>query len=107
MGNINMWLKLIKTSKICHSLNGNVFKFKDMIPGVNAHRRSTTVPHVGNWRNKFFNERKGKYQTENKVMKKKNYKNRQKEMLDMIHSGKIRIDINPENKIDIVKIIDF
>ena len=46
MGNINMWLKLIKTSKICHSLNGNVFKFKDMIPGVNAHRRSTTVPHV-------------------------------------------------------------
>ena len=36
MGNINMWLKLIKTSKICHSLNGNVFKFKDMIPGVNA-----------------------------------------------------------------------
>ncbi len=25
-----------KTSKICHSLNGNVFKFKDMIPGVNA-----------------------------------------------------------------------
>ena len=24
-------------------------------------------------------------------------------MLDMIHSGKIRIDINPENKIDIVK----
>ena len=71
------------------------------------YRRSTTVPHVGNWRNKFFNERKGKYQTENKVIEKKNYKNRQKEMLDMIHSGKIRIDINPENKIDIVKIIDF
>ena len=67
------------------------------------YRRSTTVPHVGNWRNKFFNERKGKYQTENKVIEKKNYKNRQKEMLDMIHSGKIRIDINPENKIDIVK----
>ena len=42
------------------------------------YRRSTTVPHVGNWRNKFFNERKGKYQTENKVIEKKNYKNRQK-----------------------------
>ena len=62
------------------------------------YRRSTTVPHVGNWRNKFFNERKGKYQTENKVIEKKNYKNRQKEMLDMIHSGKIRIDINPEKQ---------
>ena len=71
MGNINMWLKLIKTSKICHSLNGNVFKFKDMIPGVNAlPQKYYTVPHVGNWRNKFFNERKGKYQTENKVIEK-------------------------------------
>ena len=70
MGNINMWLKLIKTSKICHSLNGNVFKFKDMIPELMLYRRSTTVPHVGNWRNKFFNERKGKYQTENKVIEK-------------------------------------
>ncbi|QJI69513.1 hypothetical protein HI031_07455 [Staphylococcus haemolyticus] len=30
---------------------------------------------MGNWRNKFFNERKGKYQTENKVIeKRKNYK---------------------------------
>ena len=37
MGNINMWLKLIKTSKICHSLNGSVFKFKDMIPGLMLH----------------------------------------------------------------------
>ena len=46
MGNINMWLKLIKTSKICHSLNGNVFKFKDMIPELMLYRRSTTVPHV-------------------------------------------------------------
>ena len=103
MGNINMWLKLIKTSKICHSLNGNVFKFKDMIPGVNALPQKYYSTTCGNWRNKFFNERKGKYQTENKVIEKKNYKNRQKEMLDMIHSGKIRIDINPENKIDIVK----
>ena len=45
-----------------------------------------------------FNERKGKYQTENKVIEKENYKNKQKEMLDMIHSGKIRIDINPEKQ---------
>lgn len=64
-----------KTSKICHTLNGKVFKVKDMIPGVNAPPmhpwcRSTTVPHVGNWRDKFFNERKGKYQTENKESEK-------------------------------------
>ena len=56
-----------KTSKICHSLNDKVFKVKDMIPGVNAPPmhpwcRSTTVPHLGNWRDKFFNERKDKYQ---------------------------------------------
>ena len=89
-------------------LNGNVFKFKDMIPELMLYRRSTTVPHVGNWRNKFFNERKGKYQTENKVIEKEKLQEQaKKEMLDMIHSGKIRIDINPENKIDIVKIIDF
>ncbi len=25
-----------KTSKICHSLNGKVFKVKDIIPGINA-----------------------------------------------------------------------
>ncbi len=54
-----------KTSKICHSLNGKVFKVKDMIPGVNAPPmhpwcRSTTVPHVGNWRDKFFTERSSK-----------------------------------------------
>ena len=55
-----------KTSKLCHSLNGKVFKVKDMVPGVNAPPmhpwcRSTTVPHVGNWRDKFFKERKGNY----------------------------------------------
>ncbi|AIL57788.1 phage head morphogenesis protein [Staphylococcus aureus M90388] len=58
-----------KTSKLCHSLNGKIFKVKDMIPGVNAPPmhpwcRSTTVPHVGNWRDKFFKEREGKYQVE-------------------------------------------
>ncbi|WP_081254674.1 minor capsid protein, partial [Staphylococcus capitis] len=51
----------------CHTLNGKVFKVKDMVPGINAPPmhpwcRSTTVPHVGNWRDKFFTERKGKYQ---------------------------------------------
>ncbi len=58
-----------KTSKICHSLNGKVFKVKDMIPGVNAPPmhpwcRSTTVPHVGNWRDKFYKENTYKYQVE-------------------------------------------
>ena len=60
-----------KTSKICHTLNGKVFKVKDMIPGVNAPPmhpwcRSTTVPHVGSWRDKFFKEREGKYRVEQK-----------------------------------------
>ncbi len=64
-----------KTSKICHSLNGKVFKVKDIIPGVNAPLmppwcRSTTIPHVGNWRDKFFNERKGKYRGEDKELAK-------------------------------------
>lgn len=54
-----------------------------MIPGVNASpmhpwRRSTTVPHLGNWRDKFFKEREGKYRVENKKMKKKNYKKKLK-----------------------------
>lgn len=58
-----------KTSKICHSLNRKVFKVKDMIPGVNAPPmhpwcRSTTVPHVGNWRDKFYKENTYKYQVE-------------------------------------------
>ncbi len=64
-----------KTSKLCHSLNGKIFKVKDMIPGVNAPPmhpwcRSTTVPHVGNWRDKFFKERReGKYQVEDDTTK--------------------------------------
>lgn len=45
-----------------------------MIPGVNAPPmhpwcRSTTVPHVGNWRDKFFKEREGKYQVEDDTTK--------------------------------------
>lgn len=47
-----------------------------MIPGVNAppmhpRCRSTTVPHVGSWRDKFFKEHEGKYLTSNKVIYKK------------------------------------
>lgn len=66
-----------KTSKLCHSLNGKIFKVKDMIPGVNAPPmhpwcRSTTVPHVGNWRDKFFKEREGKYQVEDDTTKEEN-----------------------------------
>ena len=72
-----------KTSKICHSLNSKVFKVKDMIFGVNAPPmhpwcRSTTVPHVGNWRDRFFTERKGKYRVEDKELVKKNYKKSKK-----------------------------
>lgn len=56
-----------KTTKTCKSLNGKIFKVKDMVPGVNAPPmhpfcRSAVVPHVDeNWRDKFFEERKGKY----------------------------------------------
>ena len=37
-----------------------------MVPGVNAPPmhpfcRSAVVPYVGNWRDEFFEERKGKY----------------------------------------------
>ncbi|UVJ32445.1 minor capsid protein [Staphylococcus aureus] len=90
-----------KTSKLCHSLNGKIFKVKDMIPGVNAPPmhpwcRSTTVPHVGNWRDKFFKEREGKYQVEEKEAKlQEKAKNQMKEMIE---SGKIKIEINPEKQ---------
>lgn len=56
-----------KTTKTCRSLNDKTFKVKDMAPGVNAPPmhpfcRSAVVPHIDeNWRDKFFEERKGKY----------------------------------------------
>jgi len=55
-----------KTTKTCRSLNNETFKVKDMVPGVNAPPmhpfcRSAVVPYVGNWCDKFFEERKGKY----------------------------------------------
>lgn len=58
--------KTTKVCPICSKMNGRVFKVKYMKPGVNAaplhpHCRCTSAPHVGNWREKFFAERKGKY----------------------------------------------
>ncbi|EGQ0365413.1 minor capsid protein, partial [Staphylococcus pseudintermedius] len=55
-----------KTSKVCRHHDKKVYKVKDMVPGVNAppmhpHCRSTTIPHIGNWRDDFFKKRKGKY----------------------------------------------
>ncbi|MGW0889337.1 hypothetical protein ACWDYA_14405, partial [Micrococcus luteus] len=35
-------------------------------PPMHPWCRSTTVPHVGNWRDRFFTESKGKYQIEQK-----------------------------------------
>ncbi|HHV8922236.1 TPA: minor capsid protein [Staphylococcus aureus] len=93
-----------KTSKLCHSLNGKTFKVKDMVPGVNAPPmhpwcRSTTVPYVGNWRDNFFEKREGKYQVENKESEKEKLQEKaKKEMLEMIESGKIKVEINPEKQ---------
>ncbi|MBM0772696.1 minor capsid protein [Staphylococcus epidermidis] len=55
-----------KTTKTCRGLNGKVFKVKDMKPGVNAPPmhpfcRSSVVPYVGDWKEEFFEKRKGKY----------------------------------------------
>lgn len=75
-----------------------------MIPGVNAPPmhpwcRSTTVPHVGNWWDKFFKERKGKYQVENKVSEKEKLQGKaKKEMLEMISNGKIKMKLNNEKQ---------
>ncbi len=72
-----------------------------MVPGVNAppmhpHCRSTTVPHVGNWRDKFFKDRQGKYRLsgdeETKQLLAK------KEMTDAIDSGKIKVELNVEKQ---------
>ncbi|CAC8412723.1 phage Mu protein F like protein (pseudogene) [Staphylococcus aureus] len=65
-----------------------------MIPGVNAPPmhpwcRSTTVPHVGNWRDKFFKEREGKHQVE--VKEAKLQEKAKNQMKEMIESDKIKI----------------
>lgn len=75
-----------------------------MIPDINAPPmhpwcRSTTVPHVGNWRDKFFTERKDKYRIRDNVIEKEKLQEKaKKEMLDMIRSGKIKVEINPEKQ---------
>ncbi|EGQ3223035.1 minor capsid protein [Staphylococcus pseudintermedius] len=89
-----------KTSKICRHYDKKVFKVKDMVPGVNAppmhpHCRSTTVPYVGNWRDKFFKDRQGKYSVEyDKVLQ----KSAKDEMTDAIDSGKIKVELNVEKQ---------
>ncbi|EGQ3700671.1 TPA: phage head morphogenesis protein [Staphylococcus pseudintermedius] len=89
-----------KTSKICRHYDKKVFKVKDMVPGVNAppmhpHCRSTTVPHVGDWRDKFFKDRQGKYSVEyDKVLQ----KSAKDEMTDAIDSGKIKVELNVEKQ---------
>ncbi|WP_200411301.1 minor capsid protein [Virgibacillus salexigens] len=55
-----------RTTKRCRGLNGKRFKVKDMKPGVNAAPmhpfcRSSAALILGDWREKFFKERKGKY----------------------------------------------
>lgn len=56
-----------KTTKTCRGLNKKVFKVKDMQPGVNAPPmhpfcRSAVAPHIdSDWRDKFFEEREGRY----------------------------------------------
>ncbi|EGQ3901656.1 phage head morphogenesis protein [Staphylococcus pseudintermedius] len=89
-----------KTSKICRHYDKKVFKVKGMVPGINAppmhpHCRSTTVPHVGNWRDKFFKDRQGKYSVEyDKVLQ----KSAKDEMTDAIDSGKIKVELNVEKQ---------
>ncbi|EGQ4122615.1 minor capsid protein [Staphylococcus pseudintermedius] len=90
-----------KTSKICRHYDKKVFKVKDMVPGVNAppmhpHCRSTTVPYVGNWRDKFFKDRQGKYRLRGEEETKQLLV--KKEMTDAIDSGKIKVELNVEKQ---------
>lgn len=55
-----------RTSKQCRHADGDRIKVKDIVIGVNfpplhAHCRSTTAPAATNWRDDFFEKRKGKY----------------------------------------------
>ncbi|MDQ0158814.1 minor capsid protein [Alkalibacillus salilacus] len=54
------------TTETCEDLNGEIFKVKDMMPGVNASPmhpfcRSSSALRLGDWRTNFFAEREGKY----------------------------------------------
>ncbi|MTV22315.1 minor capsid protein [Staphylococcus delphini] len=89
-----------KTSKICRHYDKKVFKVKDMVPGVNAppmhpHCRSTTVPYIGNWRDKFFKDRQGKYNVEYKEVLQKLAK---EDMTEALESGKIKIELNVDKQ---------
>ncbi|PPD64344.1 minor capsid protein [Staphylococcus pseudintermedius] len=89
-----------KTSKVCRHHDKKVYKVKDMVPGVNAppmhpHCRSTTIPHIGNWRNDFFKKRKGKYKLDEEETTQLLAK---KEMTDAIDSGKIKAELNPNKQ---------
>ncbi|WP_238989672.1 minor capsid protein [Staphylococcus ursi] len=89
-----------KTSKICRHYDKKVFKVKDMVPGVNAppmhpHCRSTTVPHVGNWRDKFFKDRQGKYRVEYKEVLQKLAK---EDMTEALENGKIKKELNVDKQ---------
>ncbi|WP_342610248.1 minor capsid protein [Staphylococcus hsinchuensis] len=55
-----------KTTVLCKGMDGKLIKVKDLKPGVNmppmhAFCRSTTGPAITDWRDKFFEENKGKY----------------------------------------------
>lgn len=55
-----------RTTKTCKHLNGKKFKVKDMKPGINAPPmhpfcRSSTALDLGDWRTKFFEEKKKTY----------------------------------------------
>lgn len=89
-----------KTSKVCRHHDKKVYKVKDMTPGVNAppmhpHCRSTTIPHIGNWRDDFFKKRKGKYKLDEEETTQLLAK---KEMTDAIDSGKIKVELNPNKQ---------
>lgn len=90
-----------KTSEICHSLNGKVFKVKDMIPGM--HHQCTLgveVLQYHMWETGGINSLLSvKVSIRQRIKNhKKNTIKSKKETLDMIRSGKIKLDINPEKQ---------
>ncbi|SUM46472.1 phage minor head protein [Staphylococcus intermedius NCTC 11048] len=89
-----------KASKVCRHHDKKVYKVKNMVPGINAppmhpHCRSTTIPHIGDWRDDFFKKRKGKYKLDAEDTKQLLAK---KEMMDAINSGKTKVELNVEKQ---------
>ncbi|MGS3991589.1 minor capsid protein [Staphylococcus pseudintermedius] len=96
-----------KTSKICRHYDKKVFKVKDMVPGVNAppmhpHCRSTTIPHIGNWRDKFFKDRQGKYRMRDEDSQEIYANNNKVEQLNI--GKKVYITEQAIDKVKLVKI---